>query len=132
MAFKYKQSALTVRQKFFALRKLHYSISLIDGDNGKWRLDLSGVDFSKGRPEPGQCEGETSDDAINETWFWITMEDYKDSSSRFVGPAEKNAIIRTYGEQELWFEWQDFMWWPIVIQRRGYRKGKDLELTAAK
>lgn len=129
MGFQYKQSALTVRQKFLALRKMHHSISIIDGGNGKWRVDVSGVDFSKGRPEPHQCEGETSDDAINETWFWITMEDYKDSSTRFVGPAEPNAIIRTWGEQELWFRWEDFMWWPIVIQPRHGRAGKDLELT---
>lgn len=137
MGMDYKLSALTPRQKFLALRKMHYSISLIDGENGKWRLDLSRVDFGKGRPEPHQCEGNTSDDAINETWFWITMEDYerpldkaRGLPGRFVGPAERNSIIRTWGDHELWFQWDDFMWWPIVIQPRHGRAGKDLELCA--
>lgn len=133
---KYKISELTVRQKFLALRRIDPSISIKDAGDGKWRVDVSSVNFSKTPPTEAMCSGSDTDEAINETWFWITMEDYEHKDKFFggqraIGPAEAQEIIRGWGESELWFRWQEFMWWPVVIQdSHGYR-GPDLGLKVA-
>jgi hypothetical protein len=127
----YKISNLTARQKFEALRAIAPMVSIKEGEEGQWRVDVSSVHFSHHAPTEHQCSGNTTDEAIHETWFWITEEDYKrdSESGRFVGPAEKNAIIRAWGKFELWYRWEDYMWWPIVIQERhGHYVGPEIEL----
>lgn len=122
---KTQRSELTVRQKFLAMRRAAPSIAIVESADG-WRVDLSRVKLKHDIP-PSSCEGKDTDKAINETWFWLTGEDYDRGQIHcpapiplgpIFAPLEPNCIICEWGEFEVWMRWEGFMWFPRVIQRR--------------
>jgi|SRR5579863_27426 len=109
-----KRAVLTVRDKFFAMKAMCPSVSLIAHDDG-WRVVFPNSHFST-RVDATRFFGHDTDEAINETWFWLTREDYRDVP-RMIGPVELPCFIRGWNGVDIWYRWEGFAWLPHVIRK---------------